>query len=165
MVDEVMVLRGGVRSTYQGRSLVFRGDLLCHSCDLPAHSLVNNQQSVGAKWGCMKCMLEGRTECRRQVYGEVRRWLPAEHPYRTDNSFGLHELRPAPERRTNKATCEAAVIADRQSPPGFDAVVDTKGVKGRCALDELSYDYTAGTHFDTAHMIKENIRKVMCELV
>ena len=43
----------------------------------------------------------------RRKWGEFRRWLPANHPYRRDHAFGKHELRAAPALRTH-----AGYIAD-----------------------------------------------------
>lgn len=162
IVDEILELRRGIISTCGPISVTFRGDMICHSCDLPAHSLVMNQSSVGAHWGCLKCMLRGRTVCRRQAYGQVRRYLPTDHRFRTDPGFGEPEVRLAPEARTGAGTEAAATLAAVQfaaNTPKSQAV-DTRGVLGECELRRLHYDYTNGAMIDPAHVAKDVMKKV-----
>jgi hypothetical protein len=128
IVDEALTLQRGVRSVSPDgtSSCVFRGDLFNHSCDLPANGLLTNQQCVGAHWGCLKCLIEGRTVLNRQLYGQARRYLPPQHPFRTDPSFGPPELRPPPPRRTITDTVRHAVYAERQAQIGKPAPADSQ---------------------------------------
>jgi hypothetical protein len=93
------------------QTIRYRVKLLLHSCDGPANGLVSNQQCSGATWGCIKCLLEGKSSLHRMLYGEVRRWLPLDHPYRTDPDFGEPELRAAPARRTLEDALAVAQLA------------------------------------------------------
>lgn len=102
IADEIEAGRRGLKSTSPDgrRTLWFRTKLILHSCDGPANGMVSNQQVAGAFWGCIKCEIQGYTSLKRVLYGQVRRYLPLGHPYRTDPSFGEEELRGPPAKRT-----------------------------------------------------------------
>lgn len=51
----------------------------------------------------------------RRKWGEFRRWLPSNHPYRRDAAFGDNELRQAPDLRTH-----AGYIADGIANTTYD---------------------------------------------
>ena len=95
-----------------GVRLKFRAKLALHSCDGPANCLCSNQQGAGAKFGCVRCKLEGRTSLGRVLYGCVRRCLPPDHPYRTDPSLGEEESRPPPPQRTLQQTIGQGLVAE-----------------------------------------------------
>ena len=167
LVDEMLDLRMGVDTTSPDgtQTLTFYGELACHSCDLPANGLLSEQQTSGAHWGCIKCYLEGRTQHNRQLYGQVRRYLPpaADHPYRTDPSFGDQEGRPTPEKRDIVSTLNAAKYAQQQQDRGADIKAysgRTKGVRGECQLQRLGYDYVLNSLWDVVHVFKELVKKV-----
>ena len=170
IADELLDLREGVKTTSpDGRvTVTFTGELANHSCDLPANGLVTEQQTTGAKWGCLKCLIAGRTKHNRQVYGMARRYLPDDHPYRTDTTFGDAEIRPPPAKRTLADTVNAATFAQTQRDRGAapKAYTDrSKGVRGNCELTRLGYDYVLNSLWDIVHVLKELVKKVRFALL
>ena len=126
-------------------------------CHLPVHT------PPGAKWGCLKCLLAGCTKHRRQVYAAARRYLPDDHPYRTDPTFGDAELRSPPAKRTIADTVNAAKYAQTQRDRGAKPKAYTdrsKGVRGNCELNRLGYDYVLNSLWDIVHVLKELVKKV-----
>jgi hypothetical protein len=101
VADELIVGGQGLTTTSpDGKTeATFRTKLILHSCDGPANGAVTNQQVAGAYYGCVSCEICGKRECGRILYGGVRRWLPLDHPYRTDPAFGPPEHRMAPSKR------------------------------------------------------------------
>jgi len=117
----------------------------------------------------MKCVYTGVSvpEISRVAYADYRRWLPADHPFRTDRKFGADELRPAPPRRTNDSTRQfvAAVQAARAAGVAHGNVGDpskSTGVLGQSALARLAYyDLIRGLTVDPMHVMKDVVLHLM----
>lgn len=63
VTDDALDLSIGVqtKSPLDGSVATIRAKIVCVLCDYPGHSKVSNQQDVGAKWGCLKCLLRQHT--------------------------------------------------------------------------------------------------------
>lgn len=107
-------------------------------------------QEAGAFYGCMRCLIVGKTTLQRRIYGEYRRYLPRNHPLRTKQD-GSRETRDPPRSRTHDSIVRLAerVEADPDHTP-------IQGVMGKCVLTLLPYFSmtTSWVFCTTMHLVK-----------
>ena len=62
----------------------------------------------------MDCDIQGEYShaAGRMCYGQYRRFLPTDHPWRTDEKFGVAELRDPPRVRTTEDMLVDGFIVD-----------------------------------------------------
>ena len=128
IADEFAAGRRGLKSTSPcgNYTIHFSTKLVLTTADGPANGLMLNQQTANAAWGCIKCTIMGTYCLHRQLYGQVRRYLPLDHRYRVDPSFGTPEIRPPPEKRTLATTRRHAAYAELQKAAGLKAATFTE---------------------------------------
>src|SRR4051812_5098920 len=99
-----MVLRASWPMTLIAASTLMKTRLLLFIADYPGSAKGSCMKGSGAICGCMKCLVQGvrcSDESKKKVYDGFRRYLPADHPWRTDPDFGAPDRRPAPAQRTH----------------------------------------------------------------
>ena len=153
-VDELLDLWSGVKvhDATCGRDFILRGKLLMTIADLKGHGKVNCMQDSTAVFGCNKCKIETERCVAKRVFGGYRRYLPKDHPYRRDPSFGPPELREPHAVRTHARVVELGKKVRRgESEPGKDS----EGITGVSEFCRLSYwDVIKNWRVDIAHACK-----------
>jgi hypothetical protein len=151
LVDE-LIFEGtdGVMTfdAYREEYFELHARLLPFVADYPGSGKTLCMKGSGAICGCMKCHVRGTPcseESSKKVYDGFRRWLPADHAFRTDRRFGAPETRPAPAMRTHSdvvAKAEASMAAYLEFGVQPDSTADpakATGVTGYCELFRLPY--------------------------
>ena len=169
--EELTQLWEGIRVEDPNQPGVYetlRAVLFCTSADYPGFSDINRQQGVGSNNGCMECHIQGRRHYGRMVYGGYRRYLPPDHPWRSDPSFGGTETRRAPVRKTQRWLSIASSKSDTHDGPMTKHPVHVTGVWGTSPLSKVrvsdqgdKFDLTSRSMKDPVHVMKGVTSHVM----
>lgn len=76
-------------------------------------------------------------EVSRLVWSQYRRWLPANHPTRTDSFYGRPERRGPPPLRTHESYLRDACAQEEWNGPKNSAPHKKTGIKQYCPLADL----------------------------
>jgi hypothetical protein len=106
--------------------------------------------------GCGKCVAPGVhiSVLDKTVYDEdVRRFLPTNHPFRTDPKFGPPETRGPFARRTHDKILQNARVVEGLIGAARDTFVRAIGVKGLSILLELEFFNIEFASLDAMHIL------------
>jgi hypothetical protein len=121
------VVDHSVRRGSAGRRFRCKAILLYWTGDYPAQAKVSGTHSKTCHW----CTLKSRhaPEISRRAWDGFRRFLPPDHPYRTNPAFGPPEYDPPPAARTHEGFKAAALANEVWDGAKCHAPYKTSGVK------------------------------------
>jgi hypothetical protein len=120
-----------------GRVFVCKGILLNWNGDYPAQTKCAGTHDKVCHWCSYKS--EPAPEINRRKWASFRRWLPAQHPYRTDGRFGPTESQRPPEHRTHQGYID-------------DGTAQQEHVKARRPKTSAPYKTTGTFLYTSVHM-------------
>ncbi len=166
-VDEILEIDGSVMfSAMKGKSVEVKASLLFITADLPAASKLCHTTGCQGLSGCVFCENKAShsKELCKPIHLHNRRFLPLNHPFRNDPSFGQPESLPPPQRTTEEKELK---IRDRfkscKTNSERSQCVREGGFKGDYPLQKLKskgFKRSQATTTDPMHTIADMVAHV-----
>ncbi len=166
-VDEILEIDGSVMySSLKAKSVEVKASLLFITADLPAASKLCHTAGCQGLSGCVFCNNKASSckELSKPLHLNNRRFLPLDHPFRNDPSFGEPETLPPPERTTEDGELKmrdkfkACTTKSQRSQ-----CVKEGGFKGDYPLQKLKakgFERSRATTTDPMHTIADMVGHV-----
>lgn len=136
----------------EGRVFQCHVVLLFWTGDYPAQALVSGTHSKTCHWCIHKST--SAPEVSRRCWGDYRCFLPDNHPYRMDATFGKQEKRPPPTPRKHEDFVELGKANESYRGPKVRAPYKSSGIKEQSPLCALPmFDITWDILGDMMHIL------------
>ncbi len=166
-VDEILEIDGSVMySSLKGKSVEVKASLLFITADLPAASKLCHTTGCQGLSGCVFCDNKASycKELSKPVHLHNRRFLPLEHPFRNDPSFGEPEVLPPPRRTTEEIELKIRnKFKSCKTQSQRSQCVKEGGFKGDYPLQKLKskgFERSRATTTDPMHTIADMVAHV-----